>query len=69
MDWKSLQDEYDSSMNKAVRPSFKKLLNREIARYDKDENTFVNVDGVKYKKEIAARANNIANEYLVVIYS
>lgn len=63
-----MQDKFGSSMKKSVRPSFEELLNREIDRYDKDENTLLNVDGVKYKKAVA-RSNNIANEYSVVNFS
>lgn len=55
-------------MKKSVRPSFEVLLNREIDRYDKDENTLVNVDGVKYKKAVA-KSNNAANEYSVVNFT
>lgn len=56
-------------MKKSVRPSFEELLNREIDRYDKDENTLVNVNGVKYKKEVVAKSYNIANEYSVVNFT
>ncbi|KAK1369016.1 hypothetical protein POM88_035108 [Heracleum sosnowskyi] len=59
-------DKFGNSMKKSVRPSFEELLNREIDRFDKDENTLVNVDGVKYKKEVVAKSNYIANEYSVV---
>ncbi|KAL8108466.1 hypothetical protein AgCh_024789 [Apium graveolens] len=59
-------DKFGSSMKKSVRPSFEELLNREIDRYDKDENTVVNVDGVKYKKAVVAKSHNSANEYSVV---
>lgn len=45
---------------------YEKILSSEIRRYDKDEETFVNADGVKIDRAVNHKANGVDNEYSVV---
>ncbi|KAL6583009.1 hypothetical protein OROMI_005087 [Orobanche minor] len=56
---------YDD-MEKYSRPCYRGFLETELAKFDKEEETFVNVDGVRCKKESAGNASIINNEYSVV---
>lgn len=56
-------------MEKYSRPCFRGFLETELAKFDKEEETFVNVDGVICKKDSAGNVNSIDNEYSVVISS
>jgi hypothetical protein len=42
-------------------------LEPEREKFDKNDETFVNVDGVKYRKESNGKVNRIDNEYSVVM--
>jgi hypothetical protein len=42
-------------------------LETELEKFDKNDETFVNVDGVKYQKESGGKVNSIDNEYSVVM--
>lgn len=50
---------------------FQQIINRERDKYGKDEESFVNVDGVKYKKNSMVEANtsNIEHEYTLATVS
>ncbi|KAK2364043.1 myelin-associated oligodendrocyte basic protein [Trifolium repens] len=48
------------------RPRFRGFLETELEKFDKNDETFVNVDGVKYRKESNGKVNSIDNEYSVV---
>lgn len=64
-----LQIEYDSMESLSKR--FQRIIKRERVKYGKDEETFVNVDGVKYKKNsmVEANSSNIENEYTLATVS
>lgn len=64
-----LQIEYDSMESLSKR--FQQIINRECVKYGEDEETFVNVNGVKYKKNsmIEANSSNIENEYTLATVS
>jgi hypothetical protein len=42
-------------------------LEIELGKSDNNDETFVNVDGVKYRKESNGKVNSIDNEYSVVM--
>lgn len=60
-----LFEKYDD-MEKYSRPCFKGFLETELAKFDKEEETFVNVDGAICEKHSAGNVNSIDNEYSVV---
>ncbi|KAK2364147.1 myelin-associated oligodendrocyte basic protein [Trifolium repens] len=60
-----LYAKYDH-LEKSIRPRFRGFLETEIGKFDKNDETFVNVDGVKYRKESDRKVNSIDNEYSVV---
>ncbi|KAL1820254.1 hypothetical protein ACET3Z_015123 [Daucus carota] len=56
---------YDD-MEKYSRPCFRGFLETEVAKFDKEDETFVNVDGVICKKDFGGNVISIDNEYSVV---
>lgn len=49
---------------------FLQIINREREKYGQDVETFVNVDGVKYKNcMVEANSSNIENEYTLATVS
>ncbi|XP_074375205.1 FLUCTUATING-LIGHT-ACCLIMATION protein 1, chloroplastic-like [Apium graveolens] len=56
---------YDD-MEKYSRPCFRGFLETELAKFEKEDETFVNVDGVICKKDSGGNVNSIDNEYSVV---
>ncbi|PNY09585.1 hypothetical protein L195_g006139 [Trifolium pratense] len=60
-----LYAKYDH-LEKHSRPRFRGFLETVIGKFDKNDETFVNVDGVKYRKEPVGKVNSIDNEYSVV---
>lgn len=56
-------------MEKYSRPCFRGFLETEVAKFDKEDETFVNVDGVICKKDFGGNVISIDNEYSVVISS
>ncbi|KAK1385281.1 hypothetical protein POM88_023016 [Heracleum sosnowskyi] len=60
--------EYDSMESLSKR--FLQIINRERDKYGQDVETFVNVDGVKYKNcMVEANSSNIENEYTLATVS
>ncbi|KAL1827866.1 hypothetical protein ACET3Z_006278 [Daucus carota] len=53
-------------LEKSSRPCFRGMLEMEAGKFDKNNETFVNVDGVRYRKESAGEFKSIDNEYSVV---
>ncbi|KAK2418037.1 myelin-associated oligodendrocyte basic protein [Trifolium repens] len=60
-----LYAKYDN-LEESSRPRFRGFLETEREKFDKNDETFVNVDGVKYRKESNGKVNRIDNEYSVV---
>ena len=56
-------------LEKSSRPCFRGMLEMEAGKFDKNNETFVNVDGVRYRKESAGEFKSIDNEYSVVMTS
>ncbi|XP_017244062.1 uncharacterized protein LOC108215936 isoform X4 [Daucus carota subsp. sativus] len=56
---------YDE-MEKYSRPCFRGFLETELAKFDKEDETFLNVDGVIGKKDSGGNFNSSDNEYSVV---
>ena len=53
-------------MEKYSRPCFRGFLETELAKFDKEDETFLNVDGVIGKKDSGGNFNSSDNEYSVV---
>ncbi|GAU28211.1 hypothetical protein TSUD_313700, partial [Trifolium subterraneum] len=53
-------------LEKDTRPRFRGFLETVVGQFDKNDETFVNVDGVKYQKESVGKVTSIDNEYSVV---
>ncbi|KAK2432777.1 myelin-associated oligodendrocyte basic protein [Trifolium repens] len=53
-------------LEKSSRPRFRRFLEIELGKSDNNDETFMNVDGVKYQKESGGKVNSIDNEYSVV---
>ncbi|KAK1382790.1 hypothetical protein POM88_020525 [Heracleum sosnowskyi] len=53
-------------LEKYSRPCFRGFLKTEVGKFDKNDETFVNVHGVKFGKHSVGKVNNIDNEYSVV---
>lgn len=56
-------------MEKYSRPCFRGFLETKLAKFDKEDETFVNVGGVIRKKDSGGNVTSIDNEYSVVISS
>lgn len=60
-----VQINYDGKCSKQL---FAEILTRELAKYDKDEETLTSVDGMQYEEEAVGKPQSIVdNDYLVVI--
>lgn len=56
-------------LEKSSRPCFRGMLEMEVGKFVKNDETFVNVDGVRYRKKSAGEFKSIDNEYSVVMTS
>ncbi|KAL8127884.1 hypothetical protein AgCh_014723 [Apium graveolens] len=66
---KPIDREYDSLESLSKR--FQQIIKRERVKYGEDEETYVNVNGVRYKKNsmVEANSSNIENEYTLATMS
>lgn len=60
-----MQINYDTKCSKEL---FAEILTRELAKYDKDEETLASFDGIKFEEVAVGEARSMVdNDYLVVI--
>lgn len=52
--------------NKCSKQLFGQVLNRELVRYDRDEEKMVNFDGMKYEEAVGETPGTVPNVYFVV---